>query len=198
MRNWKKFVKSLMDSRMSNLDMIKACEDAGLECLHKVSKYSSRQVFALNDKYVIKICRSYAGSLQNWNEINLAQYMNRSQAKYFAKINFELTDDTWGHFVVMERLTVNNRSIAPQIFSVKCDKMRRIIKETDEAMTLKNINDFAARNCGIDSKGNIKMLDYGGCGKVYKLYNKARVARRKNKGSRRILEDEMDVCISEM
>ena len=76
--------------------------------------------------------------------------------------------------------------------------MRKVIQETDKAMTLKNINDFAARNFGIDSKGNIKMLDFGGCGKVYELYAKARLARRENKGARRILDDEMDVCLSEI
>lgn len=196
MRYWKKFVASLASSNMTNLELIKACEDAGLECLHKVNKYSSRQVFALNDKYVIKICRSYAGSMQNWNEINLSQYMNRTQKKYFAKVH-ELTDDVYGRFIVMERLTVNNRSIARKIYSDNLNAMRKVITETDKAMCLKNISDFAARNCGTDLKGNIKMLDFGGCMKVYELYHAARVARHNNKGVRGVLVAEEDVCVSE-
>lgn len=200
MRYWKKFVKSLNSASMSNLDMIKACEDAGLERLAKVNKYSSRDVFALNDKYVIKICRSTAGNHQNWNEINLTEYMgnNSSQSKYFAKVLVDLSDTTWGYFVIMERLIVNNRKAGRSMWCNKNDALRDMVSQMDKAMTLRNRQDLNYTNVGFDSKGNMKVLDFGACAKVLRMYSAARQARAKQPGSRRILTAEQDVCVSEM
>lgn len=200
MRYWKKFVESLNSASMTNLDMIKACEDAGLERLAKVKKYSSRDVFALNDKYVIKICRSTAGNHQNWNEINLTEYMgnNRSQNKYFAKLLVELSDTTWGYFVIMERLEVNNRKAGRALWCTKNNALRDMVSQMDKAMTLLNRQDLNYTNVGFDSQGNMKVLDFGASGQVLKMYSAARQARANHPARRCILTAEQDVCVSEM
>lgn len=183
MRNWKKFLSSL-DNLYSNIEMIEACKAAGLEELHKINRYSSRHVFALNDKFVIKIARSRAGMYQNWNEINIAQYLGdqRKLSRNFAKINLGLSDECNGRFIVMERLTGATRKVAALLQHDKLPELVEAINKVDKVMCMKNRQDLAGRQCGIDSNGRIKMLDYGANDQVLNMYMSARWARSMRNG----------------
>lgn len=174
MRYWKAFVNSLRD--LTNDEIIKKCNDAGLKQLHKVQRNSSRIVFALNDKWVIKITLSKAGIMQTQNEFRLwdCLYYHPQYKKYFAKLYPEYCDNMNDRFNVMERLTNSSESRKGLTINLKnsprLNRMLNALTELDSFNNFCNAGDFRTANIGMSSTGKVKMLDYGCCNRVSAAY----------------------------
>lgn len=172
MKHYRKFLESLED--MSNRDMIKACEAAGLQ---KIGSGSCRVVFAINDKLVIKIALGHAGVEQNENEIrvwHMLDYDFNGYKKYFAKIHVDLCHYK-DFFIVMERLETQftgRRKYASDLFTVRFNNniskaQRRpylhyqAVSVLDYHLNYVNATDMHIRNLGLSANGCVKMLDFG-------------------------------------
>ena len=175
MRNYRKFLKSITD--MSNRDMIKACRDAGLK---ELGKGSTRIVFELTDKLVIKIALGKAGVEQNKNESQywvMIDYDFSGLKQYFAKVH--INDCHWyDYFLVMDKLqtkfddkrkytkTINDawygrENPKSKTFIDRALKLRKAVKRVDDIQDAVNWKDIHAGNIGIDGKGLVKIMDYG-------------------------------------
>lgn len=172
MKHYRKFLESLED--MSNREMIKACEAAGLQ---KIGNGSCRVVFAINDKLVIKIALGHAGVEQNENEIRVWHMLDYDFAgwkKYFAKIHVGLCHYK-DYFIVMERLETQftgRRKYANDLFAVRfrnnLTKAQRkaylhykAVEVLDYHLNYVNATDMHIRNLGMSANGCVKMLDFG-------------------------------------
>lgn len=172
MKHYRKFLESLED--MTNRQMIKACEEAGLQ---KIGSGSCRVVFAINDKLVLKIALGHAGVEQNENEIrvwHMLDYDFAGYKKYFAKIYVDLCHYK-DYFIVMERLETQftgRRKYASDLFTVRIKnklkpQQRRAylhynaVSVLDYHLNYINANDMHIRNLGMSANGCIKMLDFG-------------------------------------
>ena len=172
MKHYRKFLESL--ENMSNREMIKACEAAGLQ---KIGNGSCRVVFAINDKLVIKIALGNAGVEQNENEIRVWHMLDYDFAgwkKYFAKIYVNLCHYK-DYFIVMERLETQftgRRKYANDLFTVRfknnLSKAQRrpylhykAVEVLDYHLNFNNSVDMHIRNLGKSANGCIKLLDFG-------------------------------------
>lgn len=171
MKHYTRFLRTL--ETMSNFGMIKACRDAGLE---QIGKGSSRLVFAINDKLVIKIANCPAGVGQNKTEVRInymLEYDFPGWKKYFAKIHNNLCHprDT---FIVMERLDTNfdgKRTVCTQYNNVRYRPTKvtdrrvqlhvKAVQFIDALVMSSNARDIHAKNLGISANGCIKLLDFG-------------------------------------
>lgn len=209
MRNWKTFISSL--DGMTNLQIIDACRAAGLEQVSKEAKYQSRIVFALNNKWVLKVSVSMVGMMQTNNELMMADYLDSvpNHKRHFAKVH-SYSYDSGGRFIIMQRLNTSApalklcKQVAKNAWSHRADDDRtglvKVVLKLDQYLGLQNINDLRSdglRNYGVDDKGRVRVLDFGASMRVYGVYAKAIKARRENPRTRQELKAEQDVLASE-
>lgn len=183
MKHYSKFLASL--ENMSNKEMIKACKDAGLKLL---GTGSTRLVFALNERLVIKIATGQAGVDQNEIEIrtwHMLDYDFNKHKRFYAKVHVDLCHFK-DYFLVMERLTKSFstkrsyiRTIERAYFGSPCSKdikraeqHYKAAKELDFHLSTLNANDMHPGNIGINSKGIVKSMDYGFHTMHRKYYNR--------------------------
>lgn len=176
MRYYRKFLKEL-EAMPNNLEMIKHCN------LHlkKIGEGSSRIVFALTDKLVLKIARNKVGVKQNEIEAqvwNFLDYDKPGYKKYFAKVHVALQPFN-DLFLVMDRGVTHGRKphkdMANTIY-FSCRGMPEHIKAktarvevlTAEALRYVDLTldtrimaDARIDQLGTFAGGRIKMIDYG-------------------------------------
>lgn len=171
MKHYRKFLESMED--MTNAQMVKACEAAGLQ---RIGNGSARVVFALNDRLVIKIALGHAGVSQNENEIRLHHMLDYDfpgWKKYFAKVFVNLCHYK-DYFIVMERLNTKfqgrlryEKDLYKTRFRTVAVRNRRAVLHykavafIDDILGFINSNDMHCRNLGMSANGCIKMLDFG-------------------------------------
>jgi len=182
MLHYRKFLQSLED--MTNREMVKACQAAGLV---KLGSGSSRVVFAINDKLVIKIALGKAGVSQNETEIQvnaMIDYDFNGYKRYFAKVYTDLCHYK-DYFIIMERLDtkfkgrtrytnlLHHARFNPELIEDKTEralKHYKAAKELDGLMMHVNSDDMHGRNLGMSANGQIKLLDFGLGQKTYRTY----------------------------
>jgi hypothetical protein len=153
--------------------MIKACNAAGLQ---KVGRGSSRVVYAINDKLVIKIALGHAGLSQNKEEMKIHYMLNYDfpgWKKYYAKIYPNLSHPR-DMFIIMERVTMSFPGkrkyckqmmlsrVAPSKVTVRRATLHNnAMQKIDELTFSSNARDCHGGNIGITASGVIKAVDYG-------------------------------------
>lgn len=165
----------------SNQAMIQYCK-ANLDL---IGTGSSRLVFALNDKLVIKIAKGSIGVKQNSTEIKvwaMVDYTFEYYKRSFAKLYTDLCH--WmDFFVVMERVDTKNNPYKRK-FNFKTrrsfdtnrkemdPKIRQIythVSVIDEVTFTQNLPDLCSRNVGVNNRGVLKVCDYGFDNTAYKM-----------------------------
>ena len=185
MRNYTKFIRSL-HAMETNKEILTACRLAGLEI---VGAGSSRIVFALNDRLVIKVANSDAGVDQNETECkvwNFLDYDRPHLKQYFAKVHMHLCDPD-NLFIVMDRLSTASKGSAKHITAcneLKYNAKRKTIERqhhfadalqhVDDTLSTLTIIDISKTNIGQDRNGLIKVLDYGLTRNIWNQYYKKR------------------------
>ncbi|MDS1552305.1 hypothetical protein QPL51_04540 [Escherichia coli] len=185
MRNYTKFIRSL-HAMETNKEILTACRLAGLEI---VGAGSSRIVFALNDRLVIKVANSDAGVDQNETECkvwNFLDYDRPHLKQYFAKVHMHLCDPD-NLFIVMDRLSIASKGSAKHITAcneLKYNAKRKTIERqhhfadalqhVDDTLSTLTIIDISKTNIGQDRNGLIKVLDYGLTRNIWNQYYKKR------------------------
>ncbi|WEM33081.1 hypothetical protein EJP02_020 [Escherichia phage EJP2] len=193
MRFYNKFLRSL--DGLTNDQMIQACKDAGLEM---VGRGSSRVVYAINDKLVIKIALNSVGITQNKNETKIHFCIKNEfigLSKYFARVYPNLADRK-DITLVMERVETKFKGrikystaltvvrFSPARAKV-CDihkaalKHLQAVSTLDEYMNTCNATDLHAKNIGINDKGQVKILDYGFSPVLRNKYFHGRIKNKK-------------------
>ena len=185
MRNYTKFIRSL-HAMETNKEILTACRLAGLEI---VGAGSSRIVFALNDRLVIKVANSDAGVDQNETECkvwNFLDYDRPHLKQYFAKVHMHLCGPD-NLFIVMDRLSTASKGSAKHITAcneLKYNAKRKTIERqhhfadalqhVDDTLSTLTIIDISKTNIGQDRNGLIKVLDYGLTRNIWNQYYKKR------------------------
>lgn len=179
-RNWRKVVKSF--EGMSNRQIIAYLKKNNFKPMHKVYKWSNREVFALNDHYVIKVARSNLGVYQNQTEINTfdcVQMYEPKYLKYLVPVMLQESDTVNHIFVVMKMARkpenkLERKELYGRAIDGKDGKFHKAIEYIDSFMDTENAKDLKHNNLGI-YKGTTRVLDYG-CGrevgKEFNLYRR--------------------------
>lgn len=168
-RNWRKVVKSF--EGMSNRQIIAYLKKNNFKPMHRVYKWSNREVFALNDHYVIKVARSKLGVYQNQTEANIFDCVKQYEPKYlkyFVPVMLEESDTYNNIFVVMKRARkAENKAERIQLkgraLDGKDQEFHKAMEYIDNFMDCENAKDLKPNNLGI-YKGTVRVLDYG-CGR---------------------------------
>lgn len=177
-RNWRKVVQSFKE--MNNRQIIQYLKKNNFRPMHRVYKWSNREVFALNDHYVIKVARSKLGAYQNQTEVNTFDAVKSYEPKYlkyFVPVMLRESDTDNNIFVVMkmahkpenksERIELNSRAEGGND-----NRFHKAMEYIDAFMDTENAKDLKHNNLGIYN-GTARVLDYG-CGrevgKEFKLY----------------------------
>lgn len=175
----------VLNTLKSNVDMIKYCD----KNLVKLGTGSSRHVYAISDKLVVKVAKGKIGVKQNENEIrvwNLIDYTFEYYKRSFAKI--DVNQCHWMDlFIVMERLDLDNNPYKRK-FGFKTFKLFRtgkhkeidskvlqIMKHVsviDDTAFTNNMSELQGRNMGISNSGILKLCDYGFCNHTFNMMQK--------------------------
>ncbi len=185
MRNYTKFIRTLSEME-TNKEILSACRLAGLEI---IGAGSSRIVFALNDRLVIKVANCDAGVEQNETECkvwNFLDYDRPHLKQYFAKVHMHLCDPD-NMFIVMDRLSTASKGSAKHVtacnelkYNAKRNTIERqhhfadALQHVDDTLSTLTIIDISKTNIGQDRKGLIKVLDYGLTRNIWNKYYKKR------------------------
>ena len=171
----------VLNTLKSNKEMIKYCK-ANLQLL---GSGSSRLVFALNDKLVIKVAKGTIGVKQNSTELKvwaMIDYTFEYYKRSFAKLYINMCH--WmDFFVVMERVDTKNNPYKRKFnFNTRRSfdtsrkemdpKIRQIythVSVIDDVTFTLNLPDLCARNVGVNNRGVLKVCDYGFDKAAYKL-----------------------------
>lgn len=176
MRYYRKFLKEL-EAMPNNLEMIKHCTLH----LEKLGEGSSRVVFALTNKLVLKIARNNVGVKQNEIEAqvwNFLDYDKPGYKKYFAKVHVALQPFN-DLFLVMDRGETHcqkpHKDMANTMWFIGHGKAK-LAKETaprievltsealhfvDQTLDTRILADARPDQLGTFAGGRIKMIDYG-------------------------------------
>ena len=185
MRNYTKFIRTL-EAMETNKEILTACRLAGLEI---IGAGSSRIVFALNDRLVIKVANCDAGVEQNETECmvwNFLDYDRPQLKQYFAKVHMHLSD-TDNMFIVMDRLSTASKGSVKHVnacnelkYNIKRNTIERqhrfadALQHVDDTLSTLTIRDIRKQNIGQDRNGLIKVLDYGLTSNIWNQYYKKR------------------------
>lgn len=185
MKKWRTDIKRIIDSDMTGLQILKHFRNN----YKIIGKGSSREVFELDENWVIKVAKSEYGEDQNNSEMTIYSECEFYSCvpytvlkRILAKIDLKLS---CCYFVVMERCQVNapgfrihSIALRDAYFNVtrrcKLDagkKLKSFVKQYTN--TAKHINeydlnygtfigtDISPRNCGVNKRGVFKVIDYG-------------------------------------
>lgn len=171
MRYYRKFLKE-MEKCSTNAAMVQYCKDAGLPLL---GEGSSRIVFGLTDKLVIKIARNAAGMEQNRVEAEVWNFLDYDKAgykKYFAKVHVSL-QPTNDMFLIMDRAEKSRKGhhkVSTDVFSTKyrsthkANRRNVLFTEALEFLDLtldtRLVADMREQQLGTIN-GKIKLVDFG-------------------------------------
>lgn len=184
MRNYTKFIRTL-EAMETNKEILTACRLAGLDI---IGVGSSRVVFALNDRLVIKVANSDAGVAQNETECTIWNFLDydRPQLKqYFAKVHMHLSDPD-NMFIVMDRLSKASTGAKQHVTACKfyevvpgrAGKFADALQHVDDTFSTLTAQDCRKNNIGQDRNGLIKVLDYGLTRHIWNQYYKQRAAAK--------------------
>lgn len=172
-----KTIKSLikhLESLQTNKEVIQYCKDN----LKMIGTGSTRIVFAFNDKYAIKVAQNDVGVKQNETEVRAWLYLDYdapNYKQYFAKVHVNLCQRN-NVFIVMDRLQKASQGVnkhleactyikinkpAPDALQGRPVRFANALHSVDLNLDLITVADIRKGNIGVDSKGLIKVLDYG-------------------------------------
>lgn len=172
-RNWK--VLSDKIQYLSNIEMIEFFTVNGFQRLDRGECHlTSRAVFVVNDKVVIKIARNPCGMEQNYNEQNVYSRLTSYDKRFFATLYLEQCINGTVNF--MERVKIRKDNIKAFNYAMRDNELFKfrgqhnsIAKEMNNAYA----QDIIRENIGLKD-GRLVCLDYGGSQYVYDMYRAAR------------------------
>lgn len=172
-RNWK--VLSDKIQYLSNVEMIEFFTVNNFERLDRGDNYlTSRAVFAVNDKVVIKIARNNCGMEQNYNEQNVYSRLTNYKKRFFARLYLDACINGSANF--MERVQTRKGNVKEFNSLLKNNSIRKF-KDIHVNIGKEFNNEYPMdlQNTNIGIKNNrFVCLDYGGSQYVYDMYKAAR------------------------